>query len=132
PDWVGRLPLVGSRVSEKWAIMAAATSEDLATQAAPYVREVAGWTLGQIGTVGTLLIQIALTLVISVILYVNGESVAAGVVAFARRLSGQAGERAPMLSARAIRAVAPGLVATARTPAVLRGGEVRHTRRCAR
>ena len=121
PDWVGGQPLVGSRLSRKWAIMAAATSEDLATQAAPYLREVAGWVLGQIGTVGTLLVQILLTIVISVILYVNGESVAAGVVAFARRLSGQAGERAAVLSARAIRAVALGIVVTALIQSVIGG-----------
>jgi len=121
PDWVGRLPLVGPKLSLKWATMAAASSEDLATQAAPYLREIAGWILGQIGTVGTLLVQILLTLIITVILYANGESAAAGVLAFTRRLSGPAGERAAVLSAHAIRAVALGIVVTALIQSVIGG-----------
>src|SRR5262245_15236352 len=110
PEWVAGLPLLGRKIAERWQAIAVASSEELTTQAAPYVRDVARWVLGQIGTVGTLLIEIVLTVIIAIILYANGESAAAGVVAFARRLSGPAGERAAVLSARAIRAVALGIV----------------------
>jgi predicted PurR-regulated permease PerM len=121
PDWVGGVPLIGRRVSERWAIAAAASSEELTTQAAPYLREVARWVLGQIGTVGALLIQLLLTVIIAVIMYFNGETAAAGVRAVARRLGGQPGERAAILSGRAIRAVAMGIVVTALVQSVIGG-----------
>jgi predicted PurR-regulated permease PerM len=121
PEWVARLPLLGRKIAERWQAVAVASSEELTTQAAPYLRDVAHWILGQIGTVGTLLIEILLTVIIAIILYANGESAAAGVVAFARRLSGQAGERAAVLSARAIRAVALGIVVTALIQSVIGG-----------
>jgi predicted PurR-regulated permease PerM len=121
PEWVERLPLVGRRLSQRWAVAAAASSEDLAAQAAPYVTAIARWVLGQVGNVTTLLIQLLLTVIISAILYANGESAAAGVIAFTRRLSGQAGERATVLSARAIRAVALGIVVTALIQSVIGG-----------
>ena len=121
PEWVARLPLLGGKVAERWQAIAVASSEELTTQAAPYVRDVARWVLGQIGTVGTLLIEILLTVIIAIILYANGEAAAAGVVAFARRLSGPAGERAAVLSARAIRAVALGIVVTALVQSVIGG-----------
>jgi len=121
PDWVGGLPVVGTRLSQTWTTMASESSEDLATQAAPYLREIAGLIIGQIGTIGTLLVQILLTLIITVILYANGEWAAAGVLALCRRLSGPAGERAAMLSAHAIRAVALGIVVTALIQAAIGG-----------
>ncbi|HKC99061.1 MAG TPA: AI-2E family transporter, partial [Methylomirabilota bacterium] len=121
PEWVARLPLLGGKLAERWQAIAVASSEELTTQAAPYVRDVARWVLGQVGTVGTLLIEILLTVIIAIILYANGEAAAAGVVAFARRLSGPAGERAAVLSARAIRAVALGIVVTALVQSVIGG-----------
>src|SRR5262245_19569788 len=121
PDWVSGVPLVGRRVSERWATAAAASSEELTTQAAPYLKDVARWVLGQIGTVGALLVQLLLTVIIAVIMYFNGETAAAGVCAVARRLGGQPGERAAILSGRAIRAVAMGIVVTALVQSVIGG-----------
>ena len=121
PEWVARLPLLGRKIAERWQAIAVASSEELTTQAAPYMRDIARWVLGHIGTVGTLLIEIVLTVIIAIILYANGEAAAAGVVAFARRLSGPAGERAAILSARAIRAVALGIVVTALVQSVIGG-----------
>lgn len=121
PEWVARLPLVGGKIAERWQAVASASSEELQAQAAPYLRDVARWVLAQIGTVGTLLIELLLTVIIAAILYANGESAAAGVLAFTRRLSGQAGERAALLSARAIRAVALGIVVTTVIQSVIGG-----------
>jgi predicted PurR-regulated permease PerM len=121
PDWVRGVPLIGRRVAERWEIAAAASSDELTAQAAPYLREIARWVLGQVGTVGTLLVQLLLTVIIAVIMYANGETAAAGVRAVARRLGGQPGERAAILSGRAIRAVAMGIVVTALVQSVIGG-----------
>ncbi len=121
PDWVRKVPLVGRKVAAQWKATATESSEELLTQAAPYLKDVGGWLIGQVGTLGTLLVQLLLAVIISIILYANGETAATGVLAFARRLAGQAGERAAVLSAQAIRAVALGIVVTALIQSIIGG-----------
>jgi predicted PurR-regulated permease PerM len=121
PEWVQRIPVVGPRAAERWRTIASASSDDLLRQAGPYIKDVAPWVIGQAGTLGTLLVQLLLAMIIAAILYANGEMAAAGVLAFARRLGGQAGERVTVLSAQAIRAVALGIVVTALIQAVVGG-----------
>jgi predicted PurR-regulated permease PerM len=65
--------------------------------------------------------QLLLAMIISIILFLNGETAAAGVLAFARRLAGDQGERVTVLSAQAIRAVALGIVVTALIQAIVGG-----------
>src|SRR5262249_41448731 len=113
PAWVGNLPLVGERIALEWQKIASTRPEDLAAQVAPYLRDIARWTIGQAGDLGVLFVQLLLTVAIAGVLYANGERVASAVLAFARRLAGAAGERVAVLSAQAIRAVALGIVVTA-------------------
>lgn len=121
PEWVQSVPVVGRRIAEQWEALAAESAEELVAQASPYLTDVGRWLLGQIGTLGTLLAQLLLAIIISVLLFLNGETAAAGVLAFARRLAGQQGERVALLSAQAIRAVALGIVVTALVQAVVGG-----------
>src|SRR5262249_46346884 len=133
PDWVGKVPLVGRKMALQWKALAKESSEELFAQATPYLAGVGRWLLGQIGTLGTLLMQLLLAMIIAIILYANGETAAAGVLAFARRLAGQPGGRVPglsaqpgrppppRLSAQAIRAVALGIVVTALIQALVGG-----------
>jgi len=86
PGWVTGLPLVGTKLGAEWSKIASAPSEELAARVTPHVREVARWLIGQAGSVGTLLLQFLLTVAVSAILYAKGETVAAGVQAFANRL----------------------------------------------
>ena len=79
------------------------------------------WIIGRVGGIGAFLVQLLLAVAISAILYSRGEAAAAGVLAFARRLAGEAGERVAVLSAQAIRAVALGIVVTALVQAVIGG-----------
>jgi predicted PurR-regulated permease PerM len=121
PEWVTRVPLVGKKVAVEWEILARAPSEELATRVTPHVRGIAAWVVSRAGSVGTLLLQLLLTVAISAILYARGEAVAAGVLAFARRLAGAEGVRVALLSAGAIRAVALGIVVTALIQGVIGG-----------
>ena len=95
--------------------------EDLATRVTPYLKDIARWSISQAGGLGALFVQLLLTVAIAGILYAKGETVAAGVLAFARRLAGGAGERVAVLSAQAIRAVALGIVVTALVQSVIGG-----------
>lgn len=113
PDWVGQVPLIGSRIAGEWRQLAATGSEELAAQATPYVRKALAWFAGQAGSFGLMLLHFLLTVVITAILYATGEQAANGVRRFGRRLAGDQGENSVILSGQAIRAVALGVVVTA-------------------
>src|SRR5262249_25462666 len=71
------------------------------------------WFGAQVGTVGAMVVHFLLTVIISGILYAQGEAAVGGLRAFFRRLAGQRGEESVELGGRAIRAVALGVVVTA-------------------
>jgi predicted PurR-regulated permease PerM len=113
PEWVGQVPLVGSRLLRRWQQLAATAHEELAAQAAPYARTVVQWVAGKAGDFGALLVHFLLTVLITAILYTTGETAASGVRRFARRLAGDRGDDSVVLAGQAIRAVALGVVVTA-------------------
>jgi len=113
PAWVGALPVVGAKITANWQQLAAAGPEKISAYLTPYARTLALWFVGQVGSVGLLLVQLLLTMAIAAILYANGETAARGAARFAQRLAGSQGEQAVYLAARAVRAVALGVVVTA-------------------
>jgi predicted PurR-regulated permease PerM len=113
PAWVESLPLVGSRLTARWQVLAAARPEELSARLAPYGQKLVLWFVSQVGGVGLLFLQFLLTVIIAAILYSNGETAARGAERFARRLAGAPGEEAVDLAAMAIRGVALGVVVTA-------------------
>jgi predicted PurR-regulated permease PerM len=121
PVWIEQLPFVGTRLAEEWRRLAAIGTEELATQAAPYIRQALTWFAGQAGGLGLMVLHFLLTLVISAILYANGETAARGVRRFGRRLADDRGENAVILSGQAIRAVALGVIVTAVVQSVAAG-----------
>jgi len=121
PGWVAALPVIGSRLAARWQQVAAASPEEMSARLSPFARGVALWFVGQVGSLGLLLIQFLLTVVVVAILYSNGETATRGAESFARRLAGSHGENAVHLAARAVRAVALGVIVTAILQSVLAG-----------
>jgi predicted PurR-regulated permease PerM len=121
PGWVSEVPLVGSRLDAGWRQLAAATAEDVSAQLAPVASQAVLWFVGQVGSLGVLLVQFLLTVVVVAILYSSGETAARGVERFAHRLAGPRGPEALDLAARAVRAVALGVIVTAIVQSVLAG-----------
>ena len=113
PDWLKRLPYVGTKLAFRWQQIAANAPEELRSRLLPHVGTLLGWFAGQVGNLGSLLLHFLLTLGIAAVLYLRGEAAAAGVYGFARRIAGQRGEESIRLAAQAIRAVAMGVVVTA-------------------
>jgi predicted PurR-regulated permease PerM len=113
PDWLDGVPLVGAKLAGEWRALAAASPEEIAARVTPYARSVARWLVSEVGSVGGVLVQFLLTVVITAILYARGEVAADGALRFARRLAGASGEQAAQLAGQAIRAVALGVVVTA-------------------
>jgi len=121
PAWLADLPLVGKRLASQWRKVVSTQPDELAAIVGPYLSGVGRWMVGQAGSLGLLLVQLLLTVVISAMLYARGEMTAATVRAFARRLAGAAGDEVVVLSAQAIRAVALGIVVTALVQSVIGG-----------
>lgn len=121
PDAVRNLPLVGAKIAAAWEQAVAAGAEDLAAHLAPYAGKVVGWFVSQVGNIGLITLQFLLTVIISAVLFANGEEAAARVMRFARRLAGAQGEAAVRLAAQAIRGVALGVGVTALVQAFLGG-----------
>jgi len=113
PDWVGGIPIAGPKVAATWRQVAALPPETLSARLTPYVGQALSWFAARAGSVGMMFLQFLLTVIISAILYANGETAAVGVRRFAQRLAGQRGENAVNLAAKAIRGVALGIVVTA-------------------
>jgi predicted PurR-regulated permease PerM len=121
PAWVPALPLIGSRIAETWSELASAGQEGLAARLAPHVKEIVSWFVGQAGSIGVMIVQFLLTVIIAAILYSGGETTADAVRRFARRLAGQRGDDVTVLAGKAIRGVALGVGLTALVQSVLGG-----------
>jgi predicted PurR-regulated permease PerM len=121
PAWVGALPMVGGKIVAKWEQVIAIGPEGVSAFLAPYAGQALKWFASISGSVGMMIIQFLLTVVISAIFYMGGDRAAAWLRLFARRIAGHHGENSLILAASAIRAVALGVVGTALIQSVLGG-----------
>jgi predicted PurR-regulated permease PerM len=121
PKWVESVPLVGETAKEYWQSAAETDSAEYTKRLAPYVTKVAGWMVSQAGNFGVLLVHFILTLVLTALLYMNGEEAARIVRRLAHRIAQERGENAAILAAKSVRAVAQGVVITALVQSILAG-----------
>jgi predicted PurR-regulated permease PerM len=121
PEWIGRLPLVGSKAAAAWERHGGQGVRDVASVVAPFAAKATRWFASQVGGIGLTFLTFLVTVVIAVVLWANGEEVAARVRRFARRLAGERGEGVVHLAGQAIRGVALGVVVTAILQSVLAG-----------
>jgi predicted PurR-regulated permease PerM len=121
PDFVVALPLVGERIDHAWRDVAAMGSEDLLAHVTPYAKQIGGWLVGEAKSLGFMVVQFLLIVVIAAILYAQGEAAAAGVRRFGYRLGEARGEEVMVLAGRAIRSVALGIGVTALVQTILAG-----------
>lgn len=121
PVWVIELPYVGPRLESGWRELTSAGGQTIVSQVLPYLGNVLGWLTSKAGSLGLLLVQFLLTLIIVAIIYQHGEAAHHGILQFARRLGGDRGDRALDIAGRAIRGVALGVVVTALVQSVMAG-----------
>lgn len=113
PDWVANLPFVGAQAVELWQRVAATGIQEVAVKAAPYAGGLIKWFAAQLGSVGVLLVEFLLTVILAAAMYANGEHATARLVRIGQRLAGPGGESAVILAGQTIRGVALGVVVTA-------------------
>ena len=121
PQWIERIPFAGEKIAATWREAAALGPEERLAMMAPYTGRLLQWFVDQAGSIGMTMLQFLLTTIIAALMYANGETVRAGVMAFARRLAGPEGEAAAVLAGKAARGVALGVVVTAIVQAALGG-----------
>jgi predicted PurR-regulated permease PerM len=121
PEWLGKVPLVGERVLATWNQLASEGTADLVTKAQPYLRTAAAWLAQHAGSFAVVLLQFVLIVILSAVLYSGGESWAAWVRGFGRRLADEQGDRMVVLAGNAIRGVALGVIVTALVQSALGG-----------
>ena len=113
PDWVANLPFVGAQAVELWQRVAAVGIQEVTVKAAPYAGGLIKWFATQLGSVGVLLVEFLLTVILAAAMYANGEHETSRLVRIGRRLAGPGGENVVILAGQTIRGVALGVVVTA-------------------
>lgn len=121
PAWVEKLPVVGRKAATEWQALAALSPDELYARLSPYASAVGSWLLAKAGGLAAFLLHLALTMLLSALLYASGESATLGVRAFARRLAGARGDHSVTLAGQSIRSVALGVLVTAAVQSVLGG-----------
>ena len=121
PSWVHGLPFVGDKATQLWEQASQAGTKGLLAKLAPYGSDIVKWFVSQAGSIGSVFVQFALTVVIAAVMYASGEIAAQGLRRFAWRLAGVNGEHAVTLGGQAIRGVALGVGVTAVLQAGLGG-----------
>jgi predicted PurR-regulated permease PerM len=121
PGWLEKIPVAGHSAVEHWQRLAAVSPDELSKMLAPYATRLVAWFVSQAGNFSLLVLHFLLSIAIAAVLYANGETVASGIRKFARRLAGQSGDEVAVLSAKAIRGVALGIVVTALVQSSLAG-----------
>jgi predicted PurR-regulated permease PerM len=121
PDWIASLPFVGHQAATAWQQAVDSTGKELMEKLAPHAGAMVKWATSKFGSIGLLFVQFLLTVIIAAVMYAGGESAAAAVKRFGRRLAGPRGENIVVLAGQAIRGVALGVGVTAVVQSALGG-----------
>ena len=121
PGWIHDVPVVGSRVANEWQSLSDAGPGGLLAQLEPYVSIAAHWLIGHAASVGVFVMHMFVTVVITGVLYMQGEQAASFITRFSARVSPNHGPEAVQLAGASIRAVALGIVVTAVLQSALGG-----------
>jgi predicted PurR-regulated permease PerM len=122
PDWLVGLPVIGEKLNEMWENAADMGLRDLGPELVPYAGRATNWFVEEVGSLGLVFLQFLLTVVLAGIMFTHGEASAALAIRFGRRLAGERGVEAVLLTGQAIRGVALAVVVTAVAQCVLGGG----------
>lgn len=120
PDWLGRLPLVGSRAVAYWQTLAT-DSTKLAAEAKRLIAPASAFLLmiGKMLVSG--LLELTLSILIAFFLFRGGESAAEKFVIMVERVADARGRRLLDLAGSTVRGVVYGILGTALVQAVMAG-----------
>ncbi len=102
PDWLAKLPFIGEKLQELWEESRTGGPKAMLAELTPYADNIAKWAVAQAGSLGTVLIQFLLTVILSAVLYMGAESAAQAALRFGQRLAGRQGETSVILAGQSI------------------------------
>jgi predicted PurR-regulated permease PerM len=120
PDWIAHLPF-GAELSARWQHAVEGSSPALPVLMRHLTERSGGWIAARLGSLGAILLDFALTLVLVIVFFLRGERLATLVRACAWRLAGARGLEGVQIAASAMRAIATGVVLTALLQSLLAG-----------
>jgi len=118
PGWLANVPLVGKPAATRWKEFAA-DPELLRQKARPYLGPIKDFVAAAVASVSVGILQFVLALVISGLLYVQGERLAATVDGIAFRLGGEVGLRQAKVVRSTVRSVFRGILGSCAVQAIL-------------
>jgi predicted PurR-regulated permease PerM len=120
PEWVASVPIVGPRLAARWSVLSEDSAERLAA-IATWLPTVKNAVLGSARALAGGLVQIVLSLVMVLLFYCDGETVASRVNFAVNRIGGAEGIHLLDVAGTTIRAVLYGVLGTALLQGVLAG-----------
>ena len=120
PGWLADLPVVGSRISAYWTVLAS-DSQRLLTEAQRFIEPATSWILGRGIAVGRGMTELVLSVLITFFLLRDGIVLRWRAMAAMQRIAGPTGEHLVELAIRTVRSVVNGILGTALVQGVLAG-----------
>ena len=120
PEWLRKIPVVGSRIIEHWQTLATDTAKMLAL-ARRFLEFASAALLGFGVMLGRGLVQLALSIFIAFFFFRDGVKVAERLSAAVVRIGGERGTHLLALAGNTIRGVVYGILGTALVQAVIAG-----------
>jgi predicted PurR-regulated permease PerM len=120
PDWLARVPLIGSWATEYWQGLTTDTAT-LWAQAQQFIKPVSAWLLQGGLALGGGLLQLALSIFIAFFLFRDGVSAADRLITAVERIGGEQGKHLLTVAGQTVRGVVYGILGTALVQAVVTG-----------
>ena len=120
PEWLGKVPLVGTKAVDSWQIIASDT-EKLLEKSKEWIQPVSAWLLKGGLKLTRGLLELALSVLIAFLLFRDGVSAVERLRTVVERISGEKGQRLLTVAGKTVRGVVYGILGTALVQAVLAG-----------
>jgi len=118
PAWLGSIPFVGERLVNWWQSLDQQGAALLAS-AKPYFGQVGNWLLARCAQIGSVVLELTLSLVFVFFFYRDGPRLAAFVLRLLHRLMGERAEYYLQLVAGTVQRVVNGVIGTAAAQGLL-------------
>jgi predicted PurR-regulated permease PerM len=120
PAWLAKVPVIGSKATEHWQILAADSSKLLET-AERFLEPMSGWLLKAGVALGRGLLELAFSILIAFFLFRDGGKAAERLDAAVERIAGERGKHLLEVAGNTVRGVVYGILGTALVQAVMAG-----------
>lgn len=120
PDWLGKIPLVGHRAVEHWQLLSTDHAK-LLEESKRLIEPLSAFLLILGKILGGGLVALALSILITIFFFRDGEAIAHHLIAMVERVAGERGHRLLDLAGSTVRGVVYGILGTALAQAVMAG-----------